>query len=561
MQKLAELAYPILLLFVFGLLFFFGLGEPVVIDYDEGVYAEVSREMYVEGELIVPKLNGDGFFEKPPMLYWMQMLGYELFSTSAFGARFFNTLAGLATLMLVYFAARGALGARIAFNTVLILGSSVIFTYLARVAMTDMVLTLFLTGCLITSWYGVEREIAGKSGALLFWIGCLFGGMAMLSKGAIGALFPLLTAFVYLLSIGRLGLLFRPSWLLVGAPLLAVSGFSWYLLLGLTHPDGFGFMQELFLEHHVGRFSGAMEGHTGGFYYYLIILLVGFMPWFSYLPLALAHMKIRSRQDPGVRFVRLFCIFSLIVFLFFSIAATKLPNYILPALPGFALLLATLFDRQQIKYPLLWRLAGYLSALLALLLGVIVALIPLIFPYLHDLLGEDARKAPVLAEPVSFDFSLWLAALLFIVAGVLIVRGARRNDIAKIFESLVISALICSATLFFLVIPHYDRLFDAPLARLARHGASLTPPDGSLVLFEISDRPSVNFVSGLRSVDHGEHDYHQLPDRFQEPGIAVGITTVHYFERLKNRGMAVIEITRDSGFILFRLPPENYSTM
>ena len=63
-------------------------------------------------------------------------------------------------------------------------------------------------------------------------------------------------------------------------------------------------------------------------------------------------------------------IFSTVVFLFFSIAATKLPNYILPALPGFALLLATLFDRQEIKYPLVWRSAGYLSAALLFLLHV-----------------------------------------------------------------------------------------------------------------------------------------------------------------------------------------------
>jgi 4-amino-4-deoxy-L-arabinose transferase-like glycosyltransferase len=555
MQKLAELFYPLLILFVFGLLFFFSLGTPVVIDYDEGVYAEVSKEMYEAGELIVPTLNGRDFFEKPPMLYWLQMGGYQLFGTTFLGARFFNALAGLTTLLLFYFGTRSALGGRTAFNATLILGSSVIFVYLARVAMTDMVLTMFLTGCLITSWHGVERELRDQNGRLLFWLGCLLAGLAMLSKGAIGALFPLLTAVIYLVSIGRAGLLLRPGWFGAGSLIILFSGFSWYILLGATHPEGFSFMKELFLEHHVGRFSGAMEGHSGGFYYYLIVLLVGFMPWFSYLPLAFAHMKINARQEPGVRYVRLFVISALLVFLFFSIAATKLPNYILPALPGFALLLANLFNRKEIRYPLIWRLSGYLSAGLALLLGVTVALIPFIFPYLHDLLGEDARKAPVLGEIVSFDLTLWLGALLLIISAIIIGRASVQTQIARIFEALVIAALLSSTSLFFLVLPHYDRLFDAPLASLSRQAASLTPPDGALVLYEIDDRPSVNFVSGLSTIDHSEREYMQLVQQFDRDGVSVGITTVYYFERLRDRGIDVIEILRDGGFVLFRPPP------
>lgn len=47
MQKLVAILYPLLLLLLFSLLFFFGLKDPVVIDYDEGVYAEVSRSINV----------------------------------------------------------------------------------------------------------------------------------------------------------------------------------------------------------------------------------------------------------------------------------------------------------------------------------------------------------------------------------------------------------------------------------------------------------------------------------------------------------------------------------
>ena len=133
-----------ILLVIFTSLYMGFLGKPGVIDYDEGVYAEVSREMFTQHQYILPSLNGEGFFEKPPLLYWGQMLGYRAFGTTSFGARFINALAGIATVMLVFLAGRKPLGPETAFRASLILGSSLIFVYLSRIAMTDMLLTFFL---------------------------------------------------------------------------------------------------------------------------------------------------------------------------------------------------------------------------------------------------------------------------------------------------------------------------------------------------------------------------------------------------------------------------------
>jgi 4-amino-4-deoxy-L-arabinose transferase-like glycosyltransferase len=240
----------------------------------KSAYAEISREMYLDSELLVPTSNGEDYFEKPPMLYWVQMIGYHFFGISTMGARFFNAVSGIATIMILYIGARGALGARTAFHASLILGSSFLFVYLSRVAMTDMLLTMFLTLCLVSSWYGVERALKGQNGTGLFWFGCLSAALAMLSKGAIGALFPVLTALIYLTLSGRLKLLFRKNWIFPGAMIMIVIGFSWYLLLGLVHPEGFSFMKELFLKHHLGRFTHSMEGHSGSIFYYVIILLL-----------------------------------------------------------------------------------------------------------------------------------------------------------------------------------------------------------------------------------------------------------------------------------------------
>lgn len=559
MNRVLTIVYPAALLLVFSLLFFTSLHKPEVIDYDEGVYAEVSRSMFERQEFIIPELNGEGFFEKPPMLYWAQMLGYQIFGVNPMGARIFNGVAALLTLLVFYFGSAHPLGKRSAFQATLLLGSSIIFLYLARVAMTDMFLTFFLVSCLIFSWHGVERFLADRDGAPLFWLGCLAAGLAMLSKGAIGALFPILTALIYLISIGKPTLLFRRNWLLPGSAILIFTGFSWYLLLGFFHPDGFGFMKELFLKHHVGRFSNAMEGHSGPIFYYLVILLVGFMPWFGYLLLALLRLPLTTKGDPSLRYLRLFTIFSLIVLVFFSVAATKLPNYILPVLPGFALLVTQFFEKQTQKDQpsgpagFSWRLAAWLGALPAIALGLICLMLPLLFPYLAELLGEDAYKAPALFEPVEFGFTPYLAGLLFIVSALLVLRTSN-NAPAKHFESLLLCAFINGAALFFLIIPLYDRLLDAPLARLAEEAARHTPPQGRIVMYEIDDRPSVNFVSGRQTIDHDRRDWSDLSKLFAGDDIEVGLTTAFYFERLQNLGLNPLELARDGGFVLFHLP-------
>ncbi|MBE0582746.1 MAG: glycosyltransferase family 39 protein [Desulfofustis sp.] len=564
MQFLARFAYPLVIVIVFSVFYFAGLGGPVVIDYDEGVYAEVSREMYLAGEWVLPTLNGEDFFEKPPLLYWLQMAGYDMFGISAFGARFFNACCGLLTVLTLYFGARGPLGERVAFQAALVLGSSIIFVYLSRIAMTDMALTLFLTLALIVSWHGVERALREKGGAFLFSLGCLAAALAMLSKGAIGALFPVTTAVIYLVSIRRPGLLFQKTWLLPGTLILILVGFSWYLALGLVHPDGFSFMKELFVTHHFGRFSAPMEGHSGPVFYYLIVLAFGFLPWFAYLLPAISAVEL-GRQTPAERFLSLLAIYTGLVFLFFSVAATKLPNYIVPVLPGLAVWIAVLFNREGGAQGVVWRLAAWFAALTVGLLGLAFAALPLLFPYLHELLGKDARKTPILAEPVELGMAPWLTAVLFFACSYLIVRVRNSNERRVVFETLLLCSLIISAGLFHLVIPLYDRLMDAPLARIAQQAAGLTGTDDAIVLYAVDDRPSINFASGRTTIYRPERHFSDLPDLFQAPTTNVGITTTYYLRRLHGEAIAVEELNRDSGFVLFRIvadttamPPEKF---
>ena len=267
MSKNLELIATLLLLTVMSLLLFFGLGATTITDPEEALYAEVSREMYHAGSAVVPTLGGADFFEIPPLHYWTQMLGFKLFGINSLGARALNALCGLITVLILFFSARSPLGSRGAFYGALVLGSSVLVIYLSRVAMPDMLLTMFLVISVASFWHAVERTLKkDQGGSFLFWVSYLAGGCTMLSKGAFGLLVLMVTAVIYLVLVRRIGLLFRKNLFLPGAFIIVIVGCSWYVvLLGFIHPDGFELAKELFSKQLLGMFSRTLEGHSAPF--------------------------------------------------------------------------------------------------------------------------------------------------------------------------------------------------------------------------------------------------------------------------------------------------------
>ncbi len=547
----------LLLLVIFSTLYMAGLHKLGVIDYDEGFYAETSREMFIGNQYLVPSLNGENNFEKPPMLYWGQMLGYKLFGIHAFGARFVNALAGIATVLLIFLIGMKPLGAKTSFRAALILGSSIFFVYLSRIAMTDMLLTLFFTLCLSCTWLAIERSLQNKSGALWFWAGCAFAGLAMLTKGVIGILFPAIAVFIYLLSIGRLSLLFQRAWMIPGTIILITIGFSWYLLLGFNHPDGFSFMKELFIKHHFQRFTSPMQGHSGPIYFYLVVLLAGFMPWSAFTPLAAFHGDYRDSSSERVRFLRFFLLFSIVTFIFFSIAATKLPNYICPALPGIALLTATIFDQNEQKGKYGWFIAKYSAVLLILGFGILCFAVPVVIKHLPQMLGESALKAPVLAQPIHLGYLPHLCGIIFIITAIFLIIAGRKKSTSSLFAALAVSAVVVASVLFMVILPVYDSFINRPLTRLAEKAAIMIPEDGRILMLEVWSRPSVNFSSGRRTVDCSIEFPDILVKLSREPKMQIGITTEYYFARLNKIGIKTERLHADHGYVLFRLAKNN----
>ncbi|PYQ11575.1 MAG: hypothetical protein DMH00_07815 [Acidobacteria bacterium] len=323
----------LLLLAIASLLLFPLLGKQGLTDPDESAYVESVREMMDRGDWLVPRLYGQPILDKPILVYWVIGASFQLFGKSELSARLPTAMAALGLLFAVWRLGKlthkrdGA-----GFLSALVLLSSLEFVLMGRAAVTDMFLTLFCTlGILCyaeTLWAGGSR--------LLPLVGAACIGLAVLTKGPLGLLIPgmvLGACFVASLGRHRIGTI-RP---LASAAVFAAVTFPWYVAIAVLSPD---LVKEFIVGGNLGRFLSA-EHRPQPPLYYAVVLLIGFLPWSAFLPGALSRVLAAGyRGDRRHGRLLLPALWLLVLLVFFTLAASKLPSYILPALPAAAVLAA-----------------------------------------------------------------------------------------------------------------------------------------------------------------------------------------------------------------------------
>lgn len=326
-------------------------------DLDEGFYAGAAVEMLRRGEWITPYFNGQPWFEKPILLYWLSMPTIGLFG-GEFGARLPSVLCGIGTLVAVFLGGRAWLGRSSAIWATLVLGSSVLMVGVDRMMLADPPLVLALTLCLLAFFRSIAEPDPFRprilAGAAL--------GVAVLAKGPVaGLLFLAIAGWTYWRE-PELRPHFRGGWLAaIGAFAVVVS--LWYVPAYLANGDVF--VQKFLIEQNVGRFTGGDTAHTlvgpENWFFFVVILLAGMMPWSLWIPRAWPR-RARDTGKEGV-FLRYCATWAGVVLIFFSISGAKLPHYIVPALPALAIVIGDWFGRRRNGTELSWRrLAGPLAA-------------------------------------------------------------------------------------------------------------------------------------------------------------------------------------------------------
>ena len=348
-------------------LFVYGLGQFGLIGADEPRYAQVAREMLERHDWITPVLGGRPWLEKPPLYYWQAMLAYSIFGVSDWAARLPSALdASLQVLAVYFFLRRFRPGFEL--DGALIAASSAGVVGYARAASTDMALAAaFSIGML--SWW-MWRE-SGKRIYLAVFYG--FMALGMLAKGPIAPLLAAVVIVLYASAVREWRLAPKSLWL-PGIVLFCASALPWFVAVQIRNP---GFIREFIVQQNLGRFSENLYHHSEPFWYYLPVTAMALVPWTVFVIAALVQAvrlwqtQRRPVDAAGMDFKKQLNIFAgcwlVVPVLFFSISQSKLPGYILPAIPAGALVLVS-YLRQHLQHsevepPAMWLVV--LHALLA----------------------------------------------------------------------------------------------------------------------------------------------------------------------------------------------------
>ncbi len=321
---------------VFGTLIFQFLGRYPLMEPDEGRYSEIPREMLERGDFITPLLNYVKYFEKPPLLYWMNSLSFALFGQNEFAARLPCALCGLLVILFTYWMGRKLFDRRTGLYAAVIIGSSLGFASQTRITITDIPLTLFLTVSLGSFILAVRSD--GREKSRYYYLSYAAAAFAVLAKGLIGILFPGAIIFLFMLLRKRWSVL-REMRLVTGLGLFLVIAAPWFILVSMRNPE---FARFFFIHEHFERFLTKVHGRYQPLWYFIPVLAGIMLPWAVFVPAALRDAWRKRQGDAGETLTYL-ATWAIFIFLFFSKSNSKLIPYILPVVPPLALITAAAF--------------------------------------------------------------------------------------------------------------------------------------------------------------------------------------------------------------------------
>ena len=326
-------------------LFFYGLGQFGLIGADEPRYAQVAREMLDRHDWITPTLGGHAWLEKPPLYYWQAMLAYSIFGVSDVAARIPAAFDATLLVIGVYlFFRRFRRGVEV--DAALITASCAGIIGYARAASMDIALAAsFSIGML--SWWAC-RETGKRTYLAAFYF---FMAAGMLAKGPVAPFLAAAVILLFSLAARESRLVLRTIWL-PGILLFCLMALPWYSAVQLHNPQ---FFREFILQHNLARFSSDLYHHRQPFWYYLPVMALAFVPWTVFAIAALVESariwwaerkSVSPEDDLEWQFSLFACCWLLVPVLFFSFSQSKLPGYILPAIPAGTILLADYLRRR-----------------------------------------------------------------------------------------------------------------------------------------------------------------------------------------------------------------------
>lgn len=492
------------------------LGNIGLVDETEPLFAEASRQMFVTGDWITPFFNGETRFDKPALIYWCQAIAYAIIGVNEWAVRLPSAIAAITVISLAFYTVQWHLGKQDAREQVerptrryVTAAVAAAVTALnpemivwGRTGVSDMLLTGCIASALLCFFlgYASKKQEAEESNSpfpnkwyLAFYV--LIAG-AILTKGPVGIVLPGLIILAFLLYVGNLWQVLREMRPLIGLLMIVALSVPWYVLV--IWRNGWNYINSFFGYHNIERFTEVVNGHSAPWYFYFVVVLLGFAPYSVYLPAALARLKFWQRsqwraQERSQQLGLFAGIWFFVVFGFFTIAVTKLPSYVLPLMPAAAILVALLWSdyfptpAASSSRPLsLFRASGWANVVLFTALSVAMFQVT-------RLLGSD-QAAPNFRQTLENSNLTQLGGYIWLLSGVsvaflLITRRWQGIMIANLLGFAAFLIVVLMPALFLM-----DQERQLPLREISAVVANVKQPNEEILMVGFK-KPSVVFYS------------------------------------------------------------------
>ena len=502
-----------------GFFFLMGIDLIGLVGADEPRYAQIAREMLERHDWITPLLYGHPWLEKPPLYYWSAVISYQAWgAVTDWAARLPSVVLSTLMIFFIYVWTRH-FRRGMQLDAALITASAAIIVGFGRSASTDMPLTVMFTIAML-GWYGWHAT-QQRGWLLVFWV---FLGLGTLAKGPVAVVLAALIIAVFAWLRRDARILTSVLWPLGILLYLAVT-LPWFVLVQRANPE---FLRVFFLQHNLARFTTDLYRHHQPFWYYLPVTLLALVPWTVFVIAALVDAirdwRFSLEKPPGEEDLRTFLtIWLLLPIVFFSFSQSKLPGYILPAVPAGTILLADYIRRRQDagEKPNTW-----LSLLHALLAAAVL---------------EASFIVPFKLLKLPLPRNVILVAVALGITAVLALWLSLRNMGFKVLRFTTLIAVVIAFSLLL--------RGSAPIIDVLQ---SEKPVQSALTKVGLGDIPVVAVYDVPRSVEYGLAFYRNMPISSYErneipPGdhlvVAAAGTKTELEYRLPGR-----HVTRVAGF-------------
>jgi 4-amino-4-deoxy-L-arabinose transferase-like glycosyltransferase len=487
-----------------------GLGNGTLWDNSETAYGEVAREILLTHDWVVMHLNGQAWFVQPPLFFWIGAVFGRVFGVTETAMRLPAALATIAMGAATGYATARIAGGRAGSIAAVVLSTCLMQAIVGRLAIMDALLDLCVAAAIFW-WYrslepvdGASLQAGKRSTALL--LGSVALGLGTLAKGPVAPVIVVLVIgfwFAWERTRGSELELPRAPTLAAAAALFAVLVLPWFVAESIrVGPDA---TRELLGHYTVGRYTGVIENQGGPWWYYVPVVILGFFPWIAFVPVALGNAAALARTRGG-SFARLAIVWTIVPFVFFSFAQTKLPNYLALLLPALSILVALWFERSAEGED---RRAGIVSA----------ATIPLFVGALGFAIEAFVRsnRLETVNGLIGPAFEVLAVAML---AGSLVTLLAIAVPRWTGVAPYVLAATAGSFVLFVALVAEPAAEAFKPIPALARTIRTLQTPQSVVALRSVSGGNSLVFYTrpGVRVLDDPDADFLALicgaPDVF-----------------------------------------------